>query len=102
MDIFFIIDSLYEFSCKGDLSEQYIESLRHIISFLYFTIIKVIRLNGVYDKEIICKLEERKKMTCYSSILHKKYFYRYIINIFGIKKFYVLKYSFRDFTNNYK
>lgn len=102
MDIFFIIDSLYEFSCKGDLSEQYIESLRHIISFLYFTIIKVIRLNGLYDKEIICKLEERKKMTCYSSILHKKYFFRYIINIFGIKKFYILKYSFRDFINNYK
>lgn len=102
MDLFLIIDSLYEFSCKDDLTEKYIKCLRYIISVLYFSIIKGIRPNGEYDEELISKLEERKNMIVYSHDLHRKYLYRFIINIFGIKRFYVFKYGFKDFIKNYK
>ena len=93
MDMLIVIDSLCKFTSSENLSVQYIGSLQRYLSFLYFSLIKGIRISGEYDRQLISALEKRETLIKFSADFHRKYLYRYLINIFGIKIFYMFKYG---------
>ena len=99
-DMLIVVDSLWKFVSSENLSLQYIRSLQRYVSFLYFSMIKGIRISGEYDLHLISELEKRKFLIKFSEDLHRKYFYRYLINILGIKFFYTFKYSLEHFLNH--
>lgn len=100
MDMLIVIDRLYKFTSSENLSVQYIRSLQRYLSFLYFSMIKGIRISGEYDLHLISELEKRKILIKFSEDLHRKYLYKYLINILGIKFFYTFKYSLKHFLNH--
>lgn len=97
MDLMVVFDRLNEFSCSGDFSPGYIKALRRNLSSLYFNLIKELKIPGGYNQYLISALEKRKDIIKFSSCFHRKYFYRYIIYVLGIKNFYILKYGFKNF-----
>ena len=99
MDMLIVIDSLCKFSCSENFSPQYIKALQRNLSFLYFSLIKGIKIAGEYDRYLISTLEERKNLIKHSEDFHRKYLYRYFINILGVKNFYIFKYGVKYFLD---
>lgn len=101
-DLLKVIDSLYVFSCNTGFSARYISALRCELSFLYFSIIKGIKLTGKYDEKLVSMLNKNKELLNFSEKRHRKYLYKWIIDKFGIKTFYIYKYGLRDLLKKYK
>ena len=100
LDLIKVVDSLYEFAYYGDFSANYVNAVMRNLSFLYFSIIKGIKITGKYDNNLVDMLEKNKKLIEYSDDIHRKYIYKCIINKFGIKIFYKFKYGLRDFMES--
>ena len=97
IDFLHAIASLYEFSRRAGLSPQYVKVLREKISSRYFSLIYSIKTDGKYDQNLIAALEEHKYMTDNSDVFHRKYFYRFFINVFGVKRFYTATCEWKEF-----
>lgn len=85
--------SLYKFSFTDNLSEKYVKTLREKIFSFYLSFIKEIKFGGEYNDSLIFVLEKHSYFMKYADSFHRRYFYRYFIDIFGLKKFYGLKYN---------
>ena len=96
MDFLFALDSLYKFSCSNWLSSEYVKILREKISSRYFTILYRVNVEGNYNTNLISALAKHKYMIEYSDVFHRKYFYRYFINVFGVRAFYVITSGWKD------
>jgi len=92
-DLIKIIDSLDDFIGTARLSREYINAVRRTLAFFYFSAIKGVKINGKYDEALADALYKRRHIMKYSDQPHKKYFYRHIINIFGVKAFCKVKYG---------
>lgn len=87
--------SLYNFSFTDGLSQRYVKTLREKIYAFYVNFIKEIKINGKYNNTLIYALEENSCLMKCANSFHRKYIYRYFIDIFGIKFFYCFKYRVR-------
>ncbi len=92
--------SLYKFSFTDNLSERYVKTLREKIFSFYMSFIKEIKFDGKYNDSLISTLEEHSYFMKYSNSFHRRYFYRYFIDIFGLKRFYSCKYGIKKWKNN--
>lgn len=92
--------SLYKFSFADNLSERYVKTLREKIFSFYLSFIKEIKFRGEYNDPLISVLEKHSYLMKYADNFHRRYFYRYFINIFGLKRFYDLKYGIKEWKNN--
>jgi len=92
-DLVKIIVSLEDFIGTAPLSREYISAVRRTLAFFYFSALKGVKINGKYDEALADALYECRHVMKYSDQPHKKYFYRHIINIFGVKAFCKLKYD---------
>ena len=92
--------SLYKFSFTDNLSKKYVKTLREKIFSFYVGFIKEIKVDGKYNYFLISALEEHSYLMRCADSFHRRYFYRYFINIFGIKMFYNFKYDARESKNN--
>lgn len=101
MDFMFCLVSLYKFSCSNWLSSEYVKALREKISSRYFTILYRIKVVENYNVGLISALEKHKYMIKYSDVFHRRYFYRYFINLFGVRAFYLITCGWKDFIKNH-
>jgi glycosyltransferase involved in cell wall biosynthesis len=92
-DLVKIIDSLDDFVKTARLSQGYVKAIRQTLAFFYFSAVKGVKINGKYDEALVEALYERRHIMKYSDQPHKKYFYRHMINIFGVKAFCKVKYD---------
>ena len=97
LDLITIVDSLYKFACDGDFSVDYTNALMRNISFFYFYSIRGIKITGEYNQYMISFLEKNRKFANYSTQIHRKYLYKWVIYRFGIKRFYKFKYGLSNF-----
>ena len=92
--------SLYKFSFTDNLSERYVKTLREKIFSFYLSFIKEIRFGGEYNYSLISVLEKHSYFMKYANNFHRRYFYKYLIDIFGLKCFYYFKYRINEFIDN--
>lgn len=91
------VESLRNFSCSGAFTGEYVKAMRRNFLFLYFSVIKNIKIDGKFNAVLIEETEKNKDIISFSEDMHRKYFYKFIIDAIGIKNFYILKYGYKDF-----
>jgi glycosyltransferase involved in cell wall biosynthesis len=101
-DLLKVVNILYDFSNSVNFSANYINAIRRNLSFLYLSVIKGIKLTGKYDEELVLMLNKNTLFLSFSDEKHRKYLYKWIINKFGIKIFYIYKYWLSDLLKKYK
>lgn len=95
-DSVIIIDDLYDFSCSDNLSDEFKAALRNHLSSIYFIALQGVKTQGIYHEELISALEKRRYILRYSRIFHRKYFYRFLLAVLGVKTFFNLKYYHKN------
>lgn len=95
-DMLKCVDSLCKFSKTKNLHPEYVKAIRRDTVFLYFYALKKIKLNGDYNVELIRELEKLKEVISFSEDFHRRIIYKYIIDKFGIKIFYIFKYGYKN------
>ena len=95
-DLIKVSDSLMEFSKSPHLTYEFRKTLLGVISYIYWRSFRGIKLGGKWDEELIADIEKRFYIMDYSTKFHRKYIYRPFIRAFGLKAYYVLKYSRKD------
>lgn len=92
-----ICDSLMLFANTQGFSKEYSVALKCCASNIYWGMFRGIKQGEQYDDNAIKMIDERRYLIAYSKNLKRKWLYGYILRIIGIKWFYFLKYSLRNF-----
>jgi len=96
MDFLHALVSLYNFSCESWLSSRYVNTLQEKISSRYFSLIYKIKFDHKYNDNMISALQKCKYMIEASSSFHRRYIYKYFIDILGIRSFYAITCGWKD------
>ena len=92
-DLLKAIDSLIAFDSVNNFSEQYSLALKRYICSEYWVALKRLKMDGTFDDVLAEELKKRMWLIKYSDTMHRRVFYYYIIKIFGVKAFYMMKYG---------
>ncbi|MCC8057944.1 glycosyltransferase [Cloacibacillus sp.] len=91
-----VFDSLVQFSLTKGFSKEYVNALKVSASSIYWWLFSGIKRNGKYDEELISKILEREYIIKYSRTFHRRFFYKLVVKLLGVKGFYFFKYAIKD------
>lgn len=95
-DLIAVFDALVDFEKQNKFSSEYSAILNKKASSLYWGVFHGLQRHGKYDTELEHEIKERMYIIQYSTTFHRRIIYKYILKIFGIKFFYVMKYGIKN------
>ncbi len=91
-----VIDSLIAFDSGNNFQAEYSLALKRRAASIWWTILKGLKTNGIYDCALEEELLKRTYLLTYSAAMHRRIFYSWIIKVFGVKAFYMMKYGLKN------
>lgn len=95
-DMVKVCDSLFSFSLTPGFSREYADSLKDSAASVYLGIFAGIKQRGKYNQDLIKEIKIREHLIEHSKRIKRRFFYRYVIKIIGVKGFYFFKYSIKN------
>ena len=95
-DMVKVCDSLFNFSLTPGFSREYADSLKDSVASVYLGIFAGIKQRGKYNQDLIKEIKIREHLIEHSKRIKRRFFYRYVIKIIGVKGFYFFKYSIKN------
>lgn len=86
-----ICDSLVAFSNRPGFSPEYSNALKRQASNMFWTLFDAIETDDGYDEDAIEKLKERMYLIPYSKNFKRRWFYRFMLWLLGVKLFHSLR-----------
>lgn len=96
-DLLKVFDSLIAFDRRNNFSPEYSFELKRRISSIYWMIFYGLNIDGTYDKILAEELRKREYIIKYSTTMHRRVFYKYILKVFGVRTFYTMKYGIKKY-----
>ncbi|MDO4559959.1 MAG: glycosyltransferase [bacterium] len=95
-DMVKVCDLLFNFSLTPGFSREYADSLKDSVASVYLGIFAGIKQRGKYNQDLIKEIKIREHLIEHSKRIKRRFFYRYVIKIIGVKGFYFFKYSIKN------
>lgn len=82
-----ICDSLVSFSETKGFSHAYSNALKCCASNIFWDMFNAVKINGEYNEDAIKKINERKYLIPYSKNFKRRWIYRFLLSLLGVKLF---------------